>query len=416
MSFNQVTTAMFACVGLSLSPLAMDASAQAGGQDSNQEFSVYWAVNMFQEVENGAGGRDWQASMDFDGAPISRDVIFLTQARVGAFPRQGIHLFELDPSLWGRHMTKLRRDVDQYVSSDFKGIVVIDYETWRPYWERTRNQPGRQNRFGHDLDFLDKWHEAVKVTRAAEYNALPATRRQQFVYDTYDEVSLRFYMETLRECKRLRPDAQWSFFNFPKMRYFSNEVPRGTIGYGDGTHEASRINNKIQSLYDEMDVIIPSVYPQHWTVEGNSFVNFLPRNRQNRSHATAEFVRSMVAEAQRLGGDKPVVPIISLRYYIPVNLPERLWLNDVNIRTALASSKDAGASGLMLWEGIGTRREFDQLQSMVLERLAPAVKDIIGDGSSNRGSQNSNRQAGTSTQQPSNNKRVISGVTVFDGN
>lgn len=404
MKTNQVAAAMVACVGLTLGTAVTGAAA--GDSD---DYTVFWAVNMFQEVENGAQGKNWNEEMDFGGAPISRDVIFLTQARVGAFPRPGIHLYEMDPSGWDRHMQKLRRDMDALVPRDFTGIVVIDYETWRPYWERTRNFSDRQNRFGDNLGFLDLWHDTVKVTRAAEYNALPENRREQFVKDTYDEISLRFYMDTLLECKRLRPDAQWTFFNFPKMRYFSNETPRGVIGYGDGSHEASRINDKIQSLYDEMDVIVPSVYPQHWTVEGNSFVSFLPRKRQNRAPATAEFVRSMTAEALRLGGgDKPVIPIISLRYYIPVNLPERLWLNDVNIRAALQASKEAGASGLMLWEGIGTRREYGQLQTMVLERLAPAVLDIVGDEDGQRGG---GRQAqGANSRQ---NRTVISGVTVF---
>jgi hypothetical protein len=409
---NQLASAMVACVGLSLSPFATSASASFGGDD-NQDFTVFWAVNMFQEVQEGTGGRNWQADFDFGGAPISRDVIFLTQARVGAFPRPGIHLYEADPAGWNRHMAKLRRDIPQYVSEDFNGIVVIDYETWRPYWERTRNQPGRQNRFGDNLAFLDLWHDTIKQTRAAEYNALPASRRQQFVYDTYDEVSLRFFMETLQECKRLRPNAQWTYFNFPKLRYYSNETPRGTIGYGDLTHEASRINNKIQALYDEMDVIVPSIYPQHWTVEGNSFVSFLPRNRQNRTHATEQFVSSMVAEARRLGGDKPVVPIISLRYYIPVNLPERLWLNDMNIRCALSASAEAGASGLMLWEGIGTRREYTQLQSMVLERLAPAVIDLVGGDTARGGNGNGRQQAASSSASPSGSNKVITGVSTF---
>lgn len=404
MTVKHVLGALIASVGLSLAPLAPSAEAASMLQQESQsqDFTVYWGVCMFGDVADSS----WQSNLSFDNAAISRDLIFLTQFKVGAFPKAGIHMFELRPEMWQQHWRKLASDMNRYVPQDFTGIVVIDYERWRPYWERTRNIRNDGAPFdAEDFDFLLDWRDAVRETRRDEYNAVPAADRLQYVYDTYDEMALRFYIETLRECKRLRPNAKWTYFNFPKLRYYCpEETPRGTIGYGDLTHRASHINDKCQALYDEMDVVVPSIYPQQWTVIGNNFRSDMPLARQNRDRANSEFIFTNVAEARRLAKGKPVLPIISLRYYM--QWPERLWLNDVNIRQAISVSQQAGAEGLILWEGVGTRAEWNALQAMISERLAPAVRELVG-GSGGGGVANGKSSGG--------NGQVISGVFTVGG-
>lgn len=413
MPLKHVIASIVASVGFSLAPIgpAARASAPSGDQQQSSNFTVYWGVRMFGEVAPGVRGRDWQADLSFEGAPISRDLIFLTQFRVGYFPRPGIHMFELDPSLWDRHWAKLRRDLDRYVPEDFTGIVVIDYERWRPTWERTRNIYNPEAPIkAEDFDFLYDWRDAIRQTRAATYWSTPVEDRLQLIYDTYDEMALRFYVETIRECKRLRPNAKWTYFNFPKLRYYSDETPNGVIGYGDLSHRASRINDKIQALFDEMDVVVPSIYPQRWTVVGNNFRSDLPLNKQNRDRGNAAFISSNVAEAVRLAHGKPVLPIISCRYYM--RWPELLWLNDLNIRQAITVSRDAGASGLILWDGIGTVAEWQGLQQMVSERLAPAILELVGQSNTS----GSDVADNASHDKSSSGGSVLSSVLTVSGN
>jgi len=373
MLMHKFTATLIASVGLSLSPMAGAAMAE----ESDDGFQTYWSVAMWGGCEEGAGGRNWQEEIDFAGADISRNLIFMNQSRIGLFPKPGIHLFERDPSLWDRHLNKIRADMNRWIPEDFTGLVVIDYERWRPNWDRTRNERNdAAPETAEDHDFLLDWRDAIRDTRREEYYSHGQDTRLQFVYDTYDESALRFYVETIRECKRLRPNAKWSYFNFPKLRYMCDETPRGTIGYGDLTHHASAINDKMQELFDEMDVIVPSIYPQKWTVEGDNFVDFLPQNKQNRSPGNEAFVSSMVAEAMRLGQGKPVYPIVSMQYYFGIN--PRPWLNELNIRQAIEVSRNAGASGLILWEDVVTPQEWDNLQAMIYDRLAPIIIELVG--------------------------------------
>lgn len=376
---NRLTAAVIASVGLALSPAAVSTGAMTMPASSNDtdDFTAYWGVRMFGEVGEGVNDRDWQQAMDFDGAAISRDLIFLTQFRVGSFPKEGIHAFELDPSRWAHHFRKLAHDMDQYVPEDFTGIVVIDYETWRPTWTRTRNIRNDAAPAGaHDHDFLLDWRDAIRETRTEEYFSYDSSTRLQYVYDTYEEMATRFYVDTINECKRLRPNAKWTYFNFPRLRYYSNETPSLVIGYGDLTHEASRINDRIQAVFDAMDVIVPSIYPQRWTVEGNNWVPGIPQSRQNRAQGNAAFIESNIREAIRLGQGKPVYPIISLRYYMRHD--QLLWLNELNIRQALQVSRDAGAAGLIMWEGVGRESDWNALQAMMYDRLAPAIRELVG--------------------------------------
>jgi hypothetical protein len=374
---NKLTATLFLSAGLALSPLA--GSAAASPDEPSSEFTTYWSVSMWGNCAPGAGGRNWDQEIDFAGAPLDRDLIFLNQSWVGAFPRPGIHLYELEPERWEVHFRKLARDLERRIPEDYTGIVVIDYERWKPVWERTRNvrNDGASER-AEDYDFLLDWRDAIRETRRDEYYAHGPDTRLQYVYDTYDEMALRFYVETLRECKRLRPNAQWSVFNFPQMRYHSSETPRTVIGYGDGSYVASRINDRMQELFDEMDVIVPSIYPQAWTVSGNNFVDWLPRQRQNRDRANEEFIESMVAEAQRLAHGKPVYPIVSLQYYMGIQpIP---WLNEINIRQAIEVSRDSGAAGLIFWGAVTEPESWDQLQTMLYDRLSPALIELVGPG------------------------------------
>lgn len=373
MLMNKLAATLAASVGLAVSPLASAALAE----EPSDGFQTYWSVSMWGGCEDGAGGRNWQDEIDFAGADISRDLVFLAQHRVGLFPKPGIHLYERDPSLWDRHFRKLRSDMNRWVPEDFTGLVVIDYERWRATWDRTRNERNdAAPETAEDHDFLLDWRDAIRDTRREEYYGHGQDTRLQFVYDTYDEMALRFYIETIRECKRLRPNAQFSYFNYPKLRYMCDETPQGAIGYGDLTHRASEINDKMQALYDEMDFIVPSIYPKKWTVEGNAFVDFLPQNKQNRVPGNEQFVSSMVGEAMRLGDGKPVYPIISLQYYFGVT--PQPWINELNIRQAIEVSRNAGASGLILWEDVIHPSEWNELQAMIHDRLAPAIIDLVG--------------------------------------
>ncbi len=413
---NRIAATLIASVGLALSPVTVSTlgALLPSQSEPDGEFEVLWGVQMFGDLD-AENGRNWQEEFDFDGADISRDLIFLTQYRVGTFPKAGIHLFERDPSLWDRHYDKIRRDMDRYVPEDFTGIVVIDYERWRTTWTRTRNiRTDEEPVDALDHDYLLDWRDAIRDTRTDEYFSHGQDTRLQYVFDTYEEMALRFYIETIRECKRLRPNAKWSFFNYPRLRYNSGETPPGVIGYGDLTHEASRINDRIQSLFDEMDVIVPSIYPQHWTVEGNDFRDDLPRRKQNRVQGTTAFISTNVAEAIRLGRGKPVYPIISLRYYM--NYPEHPWLNEVNIRLAIAVSEAAGASGLMLWEGIGTEEEWSELQAMTFDRLAPAVRELVGTSNDNGGDDMADEAGGAGQDTGKRRSSIVSGVLTIGGN
>ncbi|RMH13265.1 MAG: hypothetical protein D6695_04535 [Planctomycetota bacterium] len=414
MFVKRITAAIIASVGLASLPSTCPTASAAASENQSggaSDFTVFWSVAMFGDVADGAGGRHWQDEIDFEGAAISRDLIFLAQFKVGAFPRPGIHVLELEPERWDRHWSKLANDLDRYVPEDFTGIVVIDYERWRPAWERTRNIRNDQAPYlAEDHDYLLDWRDAIRETRRDEYYSHSRETRLQYVYDTYDEMSLRFYLETLRECKRLRPNAKWTYFNFPKMLYYSPETPDGVIGYGDLSHNASRINDKLQALYDEMDVIVPSIYPQKWTVVGNNWVPWLPLRYQNRTQGNEAFISSNVAEARRLANGKPVYPIISLRYYM--RWPELYWLNDLNIRMAITVSRDAGADGLILWDGIRTREEWYALQEMISDRLAPAVRELVGTtGPENGGHNTAGGNAGNQDK-----TTVISGVLTVGGN
>lgn len=418
---NKFTATLIVSAGLALSPFAAPALSAASAVEPSEDsdFTAYWFVTMWGDCADGAGGRNWSAEVDYAGAPLNHELIFLNQSWVGAFPRPGIHLYEREPSRWQIHFDKIARDMDRWVPEDYTGLVIIDYERWRPVWERTRNMRNdRAHERAEDYDFLLDWRDTIRETRRDEYYSHDQDSRLQFVYDTYDEMAIRFHVETLRECKRLRPNAQWSYFNFPQLHYLSDETPRGVIGYGDLSHRASRINDKMQPIFDEMDFMVPSIYPRAWTVENNNFISELPRNRQNRTPNNEAFISSMVAEAARLGNGKPVYPIVSLQYYF---VSWRPFLNAVNIRQAVEVSRDSGADGLIFWGAVTTPDAWNDMQYMIHDRLAPILIDQLGQESEDpqiadgAGGDSLGGQGPGSTGGKSGGGTVVTSVLTVDG-
>lgn len=312
-------------------------------------FQVFWCTTTDGgEVRN---GNKWSEKVDFAGLPIRKDAVLLYEPWLGEYPKAGPHMMLLDPQLMARHMAKISTDLDRYVPKDFAGLAVIDYEAWRPLWERNVAVPSNLPANATDQDFQDDWRETIRQLRPELVAGLSTEQAEAVFKSTYEKQVKDFLLPTLKECKRLRPNAKWSFYGFPEGFYTgNNQTARGVFGYGDGSYRASKLNDTLDWLWKEIDFVAPDIYASHFTRTDGA-----PRNaRENTPEENRLFIVNNISEYRRVAAGKPVYPFVWFRYHDVMGPPMALdWVNRVNLDDQVVQSARSGCEGVIIWEHFG---------------------------------------------------------------
>jgi hyaluronoglucosaminidase len=347
-------------LGLSLVGATGTALAQAAGGASG-EYMGHWAITTWHSK---VGGRDLQAQIDVSSFPIKRDTYVLYESWLGLFPYAGVHLTDQGDYM-ARHIAEVARDVVVIIpDANFSGYGVIDYETWFPVWSRLDNVKSDKPADAKDRDFKDDWEDHMKANRARELAGLSGEAYQQKLASTYNAAAKRFYLETLRECKRLRPKTKWGFYGYPYREYF--------VDYAPFSSKWKEINsNDTAWLFEAVDVVFPTVYPLFKTVDGR------PGPRQNTLADNAKYITGNVQEAIRVARGKPVMPFVMFKHH-PNAGPDEVgkWVSDAVIRQMLELPKQAGAQGVMMWDCIESEKHFTDLRDIMGNRVGPMMRQI----------------------------------------
>lgn len=227
------------------------------------EFKVYWAVASGNPAP-GERWRDWTASIQFGEAPIHRNIQVFYEWNSGIFPAAGMHVVEMDENYMTRHMDRLRRTVaEQFPDPNAEGFGALDYEGFTPAWDFIINVPSNQGPLAHDLDIKDDWRDYVRQYRPHLLTGLTAELQEQVFAQSFNESARRFFLDTLAECKRLRPNVKWGYYLYPPRRYYDYLRADRLAAWRD------RHRRELTWLYDAMDVFFPDVYSLYYTVESN---------------------------------------------------------------------------------------------------------------------------------------------------
>lgn len=270
--------------------------------------TFHWAI------KSPLGGPDYQAGIDTSNSIFQRDTVLLYASQCGKFPVDGPQ--QANAPWMVEHLHKIQEDMNSFIPDpNFSGLIVIDYEVWDLLWERTP--------------------DTIKVAWGNTGKA------------AYDAAAKAFYVATFNRIKELRPLAKVSFFGYPVKLYRTKETSPGVIGYGDGSYQASIINNQLAWLWNMEDFLSPNVYCLY---RSNMFPDLtLSENTPDQDYA---YVSSNTKEAVRLANGKPVYEVICPKYQRPPgNILFNTPLNGINITNAIYGPPNNGA-GVMIWTSI----------------------------------------------------------------
>jgi hyaluronoglucosaminidase len=311
------------------------------------------------------------ARVDYGGTSvIPGRVVVMLEHQAGQYPR-----FQRNRTFFGglpqqanmsAHLAEFARDVNRQIPDpNFDGFVVIDYETWKPFWNTTWTN--------RDL----YREESMRYVRS-RFPMMPAAQVEALAREEFETAAREFMLTTLREGKRLRPNAKWGYYAY---------IP----GYHGDTDDAEQ-SDDLSWLWNEVDAMYPSVYVRNFSRPGITRA----RGEWNISDFRA-IVREKIDAAQSVGAGKPMLAFVHRAYKMNNPIYGGQMLNDLDWEASFVYTAELGVDGLILWDAVNSMAakrsiEQDLRTGQLSERIANA--EVFSGGSATVGVSPERRRAG----------------------
>uniref|UniRef100_A0A8D1IHL2 Hyaluronidase n=1 Tax=Sus scrofa TaxID=9823 RepID=A0A8D1IHL2_PIG len=218
-----------------------------------------------------------------------------------------------------RHLDKAEKDILHYMQIDKVGLSVIDWENWRPTWERNWKEKAIYRR--QSIELVQQ--KNIKLTPAA---ATKLAKRE------FEKAGKTFMQETLKLGKLLRPNHLWGYYLFPDCYNHNYHKP----GYnGSCLDIEKRRNDALDWLWKESTALFPSIY----------------LNTRLKPSQVALFVRNRVQEAIRVSKvANAQSPLPVFVYTRPVfSGASSRYLSQDDLVNTIGETVALGASGIVMW-------------------------------------------------------------------
>ncbi|XP_069853401.1 hyaluronidase-5-like isoform X2 [Dipodomys merriami] len=207
------------------------------------------------------------------------------------------------------------------------GLAVIDWEEWRPIWER--NWAPKNIYKNKSIELVQQRNIDLNLTEATE-----------IAKEEFEEAGKKFMLETLRLGKLLRPNSLWGFYLFPDCY---NHNPQRPNYSGQCPDTEKKRNDALHWLWEESTALFPSVYL---------------RSELEASPKAVLYVRNRVQEAIR------VSKVRDARSPLPIFVYARLVFSDLTLQylsqedlvNTIGETVALGASGMVIWGTLSLAR------------------------------------------------------------
>ncbi|XP_030072870.1 hyaluronidase [Microcaecilia unicolor] len=224
-----------------------------------------------------------------------------------------------------KHLDKAKSDIDRFIPlKNFHGLGVIDWEDWRPQWDRN---------WGNKTIYRNKSIELVK----ARYPHWSDDKILKVAKEEFEMAGTSLMNSTLLVAKQLRPDGFWGYYLYPDCyNYDYKEQPHTYTGECPNL-EVLR-NDRLLWLWKESSALFPSIY-----------LDFILKSSPN----ALKFVNHRIKEAIRvasMAGKDCVLPIFP--YARPFYSHTLQVLTETDLVNTIGESAALGSAGIVLWGSI----------------------------------------------------------------
>ncbi|XP_029361413.1 hyaluronidase-3 [Echeneis naucrates] len=253
------------------------------------------------------------------------------------------------------HLSLAEAQTYSLLQPNFSGLAVIDWEEWRPLWER-------------NFDSKMEYRKLSKLLVQQERPDLSGRALNRLAKERFEESARKFMEETLRTVVRARPKGLWGFYGFPTC--FNKHKRKTDKSYTGDCHRGTRKeNDRLSWLWSRSTALYPSIY--------------LPPRLAGSADA-ALMVRHRLLEALRVASlwsnASQSAPVFS---YARLTFTHTLtFLNETDLLHTLGESASLGAAGVVLWGELKFAKSKHQcilLRDYIHNILGPFLRSLRSD-------------------------------------
>lgn len=142
------------------------------------------------------------------------------------------------------HLEKANQDINYYIpDKDFTGLAVIDWEHWRPQWERNWNTKNIYKRQSRKL--ISKLQENISA------NAI-----ERLAKFSFEKCAKAFMKETIELGIKSRPKGLWGYYLYPDCHNYNFHEQNYT---GSCPENELMRNNELLWLWNSSAALYPSI-------------------------------------------------------------------------------------------------------------------------------------------------------------
>ncbi|XP_063071524.1 hyaluronidase-1 [Engraulis encrasicolus] len=251
------------------------------------------------------------------------------------------------------HLWKVDSDLRALMPErEFRGLAVVDWESWRPLWER-------------NWDSKSVYWEASRVMVKERHPDWPPERVEWEARDLFECAAKAFMEDTLKLVTRERPGGLWGFYGFPCCyNYQYKDLTKNYTGECP-TAELKR-NEDLLWLWNVSRALYPDIY--------------LDLSLRGRDKELTLYARHRIQEAFRVQklATTPILPLV-VPYARIAYTYSLEFLSEEDLIHTVGESAALGSAGVVLW-GDATYSESkvscDTVRSYVDETLGRYIVNV----------------------------------------
>ncbi|XP_075945922.1 hyaluronidase-1-like [Anarhichas minor] len=220
------------------------------------------------------------------------------------------------------HHELAKEDIEHYITGNWPGLAVLDFEEWRPQWVR--------NWGSKDV------YRQISIDVAQKKNPfLTKAEAEYWAKISFERAAKRYFIRSIRIGRNLRPNRLWGYYLYPDC--YNYDYKQDMAGY---TGECPAIekdrNDELQWLWAESTALFPSIYLEL----------VLRDSRQAR-----QFVRHRIHEAMRVSALPNRFYSIPVYAYIrPVYKDSKDdYMSEYDLVNTIGEAAALGAAGIISW-------------------------------------------------------------------
>lgn len=191
-----------------------------------------------------------------------------------------------------QHLRAASEDIRSCIPDrDYQGLAVVDWESWRPFWNR-------------NWDSKHVYQEASKALVRAKHSEWRPAQVESAARAEFEEAARRFMEETLKLGQSQRPNGRWGFYGFPNC--YNSYSPKSAPKYtGECPEVEKKRNNELGWLWKASSALYPDIY--------------LSNELRELHHEVLLYTQNRILEAMRAGAllaplAPPVFPYARIVY------------------------------------------------------------------------------------------------------